>query len=1086
MAAPALEMSHLNKDLVLSILQFLREEGFKESARMLELESGYFFDMKFFEDMVLSGIGLRQRIIFLVSQSLMTIVCSHRKDRAKALDILMNDLKVFAQYDEELFKDMTQLLTLDDFRQDLELFPEHEQLSDYGTESVRRTKLQLQKLIEANPIFRDKLDFPRSQSHSLNWQHHLCTNPRANPDIRTLLVDHVCPPLKDHAISTPTDNNLLSSQSTLMPEPRSPATANTTPPSGTHSAILSRNICVDSVKKLAAESVGLVHAFIVSQNEPNEETSTVTHVDRYSSNSPDDLPTFPKKDKLQTCSPESDVCFPKNVAKILELSSSPKSMDFHPVQQTLLLVGFNNGSVGIWETCTGDRLHFMNFRVCPITRCSFYLENLLFNDPHISVNRVAWSPEGYLFGVAYSKHLVELYSYDDVNGVRHKLQIEAHVGGVNDLAFAAPREQLMIITCGDDKMIKFILLVKAWDVNYGFALFSFQGHDTPVYSLCPQSKESIHFLFSISMEGNIKAWMYDILGPRVNFVAPGLWSTRMAYSSDGRSGEPFLVEWNENEGSIKRSYQGLQKNPSSTVEFDILNNQFLAAGDEHVIKIWDMDKVDLLTTIGADGDLPENPPIRFNKDGTLLAVFANENRINILETDHVLKSQQKSETSSGSDSSVLSDTFRKLAINPSSNFAGAAVVDEVMQKHLGSKSQSWLHSLMEHQEKIANLLRNGDQVSLKEAKSTKFTERAISKVQKLFEINGPSQCQILCLPLNVKANKMLRLTYNNAGNAILGLASNGTHLYWKWPLNTGKANTEVPPQLWCPRSCSSPMTNDLTNTNPEEPVACFALSKNDSYLMSASGGKISIFNMVTFKEMLSIMPPSPAATCVVFYPEDNNIVAIGRDDSTILIYNVRLTKVISKLEGHSKRVSGLCFSISLNVLVSAGEDAQLIVWNTEGWKKQRSRLLQVPEEKKHEALSDTQIQLHRDQIRFLAVHKTHLAIYEAKELECLKQWIPADSVPITQATFSCDSQMVYAGFVDGTICILDASLDLLCRIVSTAYLPPSSSLDAGCSNNVYPLTIAAHPQESNQFAAGLTNGKVIVFEPSKSTGEWNT
>lgn len=43
------------------------------------------------------------------------------------------------------------------------------------------------------------------------------------------------------------------------------------------------------------------------------------------------------------------------------------------------------------------------------------------------------------------------------------------------------------------------------------------------------------------------------------------------------------------------------------------------------------------------------------------------------------------------------------------------------------------------------------------------------------------------------------------------------------------------------------MTNDVTEANSEEAVPCFALSKNDSYVMSASGGKISLFNMMTFK-----------------------------------------------------------------------------------------------------------------------------------------------------------------------------------------------------------------------------------------------
>lgn len=42
--------------------------------------------------------------------------CCIRNDRAKALDILMKDLKVFSQDNEELYREMTQLLTLDNFR----------------------------------------------------------------------------------------------------------------------------------------------------------------------------------------------------------------------------------------------------------------------------------------------------------------------------------------------------------------------------------------------------------------------------------------------------------------------------------------------------------------------------------------------------------------------------------------------------------------------------------------------------------------------------------------------------------------------------------------------------------------------------------------------------------------------------------------------------------------------------------------------------------------------------------------------------------------------------------------------------------
>lgn len=33
-------------------------------------------------------------------------------------------------------------------------------------------------------------------------------------------------------------------------------------------------------------------------------------------------------------------------------------------------------------------------------------------------------------------------------------QIEAHMGGVNDIAFAHPNKQVSVVTCGEDKLIK--------------------------------------------------------------------------------------------------------------------------------------------------------------------------------------------------------------------------------------------------------------------------------------------------------------------------------------------------------------------------------------------------------------------------------------------------------------------------------------------------------------------------------------------------------------------------------------------------------------------------------------------------------
>jgi WD40 repeat protein len=79
---------------------------------------------------------------------------------------------------------------------------------------------------------------------------------------------------------------------------------------------------------------------------------------------------------------------------------------------------------------------------------------------------------------------------------------------------------------------------------------------------------------------------------------------RLFSCGTSKDGESFLVEWNESEGAIKRSYSGFRKRSLGVVQFDTTKNHFLAAGDEFQIKFWDMDNTNLLMTIDAEGSLP--------------------------------------------------------------------------------------------------------------------------------------------------------------------------------------------------------------------------------------------------------------------------------------------------------------------------------------------------------------------------------------------------------------------------------------------------------------------------------------------------
>ncbi|XP_047307571.1 topless-related protein 4-like isoform X2 [Impatiens glandulifera] len=1118
-------MSSLSRELVFLILQFLEEEKFKDSVHRLELESGYFFNMRYFEELVTNGewddiekylSGFTKvddnrysMKIFFEIRKQKYLEALDRKDRSTAVEILVKDLKVFAAFNEDLFKEITQLLTLENFR-------DNEQLSKYGdTKSARNIMLaELKKLIEANPLFRDKLAFPSLKNsrlrtlinQSLNWQHQLCKNPKSNPDIKTLFVDHSCGQSQPNGARAPSPvaNPLMGAApktggflplSAHGPFPSAPAPPMPTslagwmasPSSVPHPSALTVPIGFTTpnnsalLKRPRSPPTNNTAADYQSADSEHvlKRARPFGMIDEVNNHLVNMLPVgFSAQSQSHGQSSYSSDDLPKAVVMNLNTGSAVKSMDFYPAQQTILLVGTNTGDIMLWELGSRERLVVRNFKVWELATCSVSLQASLSGDYAASVNRVTWSPDGTLFGVAYSKHIFHVYSYKGGDDVRNHIEVDAHVGSVNDIAFSYPNKQLSVITCGEDR------LIKVWDAATGAKQFIFEGHEAPVYSLCPHQKENIQFIFSTATNGKIKAWLYDNAGSRVDYDAPGHSSTAMAYSADGsrlfscgtnKEGDSYLVEWNESEGAVKRTYHGLGKRANEVVQFDTTRNRFLAVGDEFMVKIWDMDNLNIFTTIDADGGLSASPCVRFSREGLFLAVSTNDNGIKILANSDGVRCLRTLESRSFDVSKVGSAPIVKCVQAPSitafgsaSGTVGSNVIDRPGQM-------------------VPILAMNGDNArSLPDVKpriNEESTEK--SRIWKLTEVNEASQCRSLRLPDNLTTTRVSRLLYTNSGLAILALSANAVHKLWKWQRSernvTGKSTANIAPQLWQPAS-GTLMTNDISNTNPEEAVSCFALSKNDSYVMSASGGKVTLFNMMTFKTMTTFMASPPAATFLAFHPQDNNIIAIGMEDSSIQIYNVRSDEAKTKLKGHQKRITGLAFSNVLNILVSSGADSQLCVWSTDVWEKQTSKFLQVPTGRTQAPLADTKVQFHQDQIHLMVVHETQIAIYEAPKLDCLKQWVPREaSGPITHAAYSCDSQSIYVSFEDGSIGILTAAnLRLRCRINPSAYLPTNPSLRA------HPLVIAAHPTDTNQFALGLSDGGVYIIEPLESEGKWGT
>ena len=81
-------------------------------------------------------------------------------------------------------------------------------------------------------------------------------------------------------------------------------------------------------------------------------------------------------------------------------------------------------------------------------------------------------------------------------------------------------------------------------------------------------------------------------------------SFRLFSCGTSKDGDSFLVEWNESEGAIKRTYSGFRKKSAGVVQFDTTQNHFLAVGEDNQIKFWDMDNINILTSTDAEGGLP--------------------------------------------------------------------------------------------------------------------------------------------------------------------------------------------------------------------------------------------------------------------------------------------------------------------------------------------------------------------------------------------------------------------------------------------------------------------------------------------------
>lgn len=93
------------------------------------------------------------------------------------------------------------------------------------------------------------------------------------------------------------------------------------------------------------------------------------------------------------------------------------------------------------------------------------------------------------------------------------------------------------------------------------------------------------------------------------------------------------------------------------------------------------------------------------------------------------------------------------------------------------------------------------------------------------------------------------------------------------------------------------------------------------------------------------------------------------------------------------------------------------------------------------------------------------------------QWnVEEPAAPISHATFSCDSQLVYASFMDGTVRVFTSNLQLQCLINPNAYIPPDVRwLTFPCYISIDNLYFYSYNKFNKLLRSWLTNFFSIFF-----------
>ena len=98
---------------------------------------------------------------------------------------------------------------------------------------------------------------------------------------------------------------------------------------------------------------------------------------------------------------------------------------------------------------------------------------------------------------------------------------------------------------------------------------------------------------------------------------------------------------------------------------------------------------------------------------------------------------------------------------------------------------------------------------------------------------------------------------------------------------------------------------------------------------SYKNGKVSVWDANNGKEVTSfeVTPFTNDRDHSLSFSGDGHLIAVGKIDGSITLFDVKQGKIIGRLYGHTTAVMSLAFTPDSKTLASAGQDSTVKLWN---------------------------------------------------------------------------------------------------------------------------------------------------------------